>query len=109
MSAGKSSIKISLQAYDHKILDRSADEIVDTAKRAGGAVCGPIPMPRNIRKYTVNRSPHIDKKSRDQFEVRVFRRLIKIDAPDTQVVDSLMNLQLPAGVNVKIALQNKGA
>jgi len=109
LEAGKSSIKINLQAYDHKLLNKSSEEIVQTAKRAGGVVSGPHPMPTKIRKYTVNRSPHIDKKSRDQFEIRTFKRLIKINAPDSQVVDSLMNLQLPSGVNVKISLQEKGA
>lgn len=100
----KSSIKISLQAYDHKMLDKSVKEIVGTAKRAGGRVLGPIPIPTRIKRYTVNRSPHIDKKARDQFEIRIHKRLIKIDASDNQVVDSLTKLQLPSGVNVKIGL-----
>lgn len=102
-----SSIKISLQAYDHAMLDRSVKEIAHTAKRAGGVVIGPIPLPTRIKRYTVNMSPHIDKKSREQFEIRVHKRLIKIDSADAQVVDSLTKLQLPSGVNVKIALNNK--
>ena len=100
----KSSIKICLQAYDYKMLDQSAKEIVSTAKRAGGVVVGPVPIPTHIRRYTVNRSPHIDKKSREQFEIRTHKRLIKIDASDSQVVDSLTKLQLPSGVSVKIKL-----
>ena len=100
----KSSIKICLQAYDYKMLDQSVKEIVSTAKRAGGVVVGPVPIPTHIRRYTVNRSPHIDKKSREQFEIRTHKRLIKIDASDSQVVDSLTKLQLPSGVSVKIKL-----
>lgn len=106
---GKSSIKICLQAYDHTMLDKSIKEIASTAKRAGGVVLGPIPLPTRIKRYTVNRSPHIDKKARDQFEIRIHKRLIKIEASDSQVVDSLTKLQLPSGVNVKIALDKKGA
>ncbi|USO02413.1 MAG: 30S ribosomal protein S10 [Alphaproteobacteria bacterium] len=105
----KSAIKISLRAYDHKMLDHSIKEIVSTAKRAGGTIVGPISLPTRIRRYTVNRSPHIDKKSREQFEVRTHKRLLKIDATDMQVMDSLTKMQLPSGVNVKIALDKKGA
>jgi len=104
----KSSIKISLQAYDHQVLDKSVKEIVSTARRAGGIVLGPIPMPTRIKRYTVNRSPHIDKKAREQFEIRIHKRIIEIDAADSQVVDSLTKLQLPSGVNVKIALNKQG-
>ena len=105
----KSAIKICLRAYDHRVLDHSIKEIVNTAKRAGGKVLGPIALPTHIRRYTVNSSPHIDKKSREQFEVRIHKRLLKIDATDAHVMDELTKMQLPSGVNVKIALDTKGA
>jgi small subunit ribosomal protein S10 len=97
-------IRIRLQAYDHKLLDQSANEIVTTAKKTGARVAGPIPLPTRIQKYTVLRSPHIDKKSREQFEIRIHKRLIDILEPTQQTVDSLMKLDLSAGVDVEIKL-----
>ncbi len=97
-------IRIRLKAYDHKLLDQSANEIVSTAKKTGARVAGPIPLPTLIQRYTVLRSPHIDKKSREQFEVRVHKRLIDILEPTQQTVDSLMKLDLSAGVDVEIKL-----
>ena len=98
----KTKIRIRLKAYDHKLLDQSASEIVETAKRTGARVAGPIPLPTRINKYTVLRGPHVDKKSREQFEVRTHKRLIDIFEPTPQTVDALMKLDLPAGVDVEI-------
>ena len=95
-------IRIRMEAYDHTILDQSAKEIVDTAKRTEAIVHGPIPLPTRIERYTVLRSPHIDKKSREQFEIRTHKRLIDIFEPTPQTVDALMKLDLPAGVDVEI-------
>ena len=95
-------IRIRLKAYDHKLLDQSAGEIVETAKRTGAKVVGPIPLPTRINKFTVLRSPHVDKKSREQFEIRTHKRLIDIFEPTPQTVDALMKLDLPAGVDVEI-------
>ncbi|MBI4463970.1 MAG: 30S ribosomal protein S10 [Acidobacteria bacterium] len=95
-------IRIRLKAYDHRILDQSASEIVETAKRTGAQVAGPIPLPTVINRYTVNRSPHVDKKSREQFEIRTHKRLLDILEPNQQTVDALMKLDLPAGVDVEI-------
>lgn len=95
-------IRISLKAYDHRVLDLSTTEIVATAKRTGARVSGPIPLPTRINKYTVNRSPHVDKKSREQFEIRTHKRLLDILDPTSQTVDALMKLDLPAGVEVEI-------
>jgi small subunit ribosomal protein S10 len=95
-------IRIRLKAYDHKLLDQSAAEIVDTAWRTGAKVAGPIPLPTRILKYTVNRSPHIDKKSREQFEIRVHKRLLDILEPTQQTLDALMKLDLSPGVDVEI-------
>ena len=97
-------IRIRLKAYDHKLLDQSAVEIVDTVKRTGAKVVGPIPLPTIINKYCVLRSPHVDKKSREQFEMRTHKRIIDILEPTPQTVDALMRLDLPAGVDVKIKL-----
>jgi len=97
-------IRIRLKAYDHKLLDQSAQEIVDTAKRTGARVAGPIPLPTRISRYTVLRSPHIDKKSREQFEIRTHKRLLDILDPTQQTVDALMKLNLSAGVDVEIKL-----
>lgn len=97
-------IRIRLKAYDHNLLDRSAQEIVDTAKRTGARIAGPIPLPTRISRYTVLRSPHIDKKSREQFEVRTHKRLLDILDPTQQTVDALMKLDLSAGVDVEIKL-----
>ena len=95
-------IRIRLKAYDHKLLDRSVEEIVETAKRTGARVAGPIPLPIEINKFCVNRSPHVDKKSREQFEIRTHKRLIDIIEPTQSTVDSLMKLDLSAGVDVEI-------
>jgi small subunit ribosomal protein S10 len=97
-------IRIRLKAYDHRILDQSAGEIVNTAQRTGALVSGPIPLPTQISRVTVLRSPHIDKKSREQFEARTHVRLIDILQPTPQTVDDLMKLNLPAGVDVEIKL-----
>ena len=95
-------IRIRLKAYDSKLLDQSAGEIVETAKRTGARVAGPIPLPTRINKFTVLRSPHVDKKSREQFEIRTHKRLLDIFEPTSQTVDALMKLELPAGVDVEI-------
>jgi small subunit ribosomal protein S10 len=97
-------IRIRMKAYDFKLLDLSAREIVDTAVRTGAKVAGPIPLPTSINRYTVLRGPHIDKKSREQFEVRTHKRLIDILDPTAQTVDALMKLELSAGVDVEIKL-----
>ena len=97
-------IRIRLKAFDHRILDQSTNEIVNTAKRTGANVRGPIPLPTNMRRFTVLRSPHIDKKSREQFEMRTHKRLLDIIDPTPQTVDALMKLDLAAGVNVEIKL-----
>ncbi|MBF0369248.1 MAG: 30S ribosomal protein S10 [Magnetococcales bacterium] len=97
-------IRIRLKAYDHRILDQSTGEIVQTARRTGANIRGPIPLPTQISRYTVLRSPHVDKKSREQFEMRTHKRLIDILNPTPQTVDALMKLDLAAGVNVEIKL-----
>ena len=101
---GHQNIRIRLKAFDHRILDSSAHEIVNTAKRTGADVRGPIPLPSRIERFTVNRSPHVDKKSREQFEIRTFKRLLDIVSPTPQTVDALMKLDLAAGVDVEIKL-----
>ena len=100
MAANK--IRIRLKAYDHRLLDQSATEIVDTAKRTGARVAGPIPLPTRINKYTVLRGPHVDKKSREQFEIRTHKRLLDILDPTQQTLDALMKLDISAGVDVEI-------
>lgn len=97
-------IRIRLEAYDHQILDQSSSEIVNTAKRTGARVRGPIPLPTRIEKFTVLRSPHVNKKAREQFEMRTHKRLLDIVDPTPQTVDALMKLDLSAGVNVEIKL-----
>lgn len=97
-------IRISLKAFDHKSIDRSAFEIVDTARRTGAMVMGPIPLPTKIEKYTLLRSPHVDKKARDQFEIRTHKRILEIVQPTDKTVDALMKLDLAAGVDVEIKL-----
>ena len=97
-------LRIKLRAYDHKLLDTSVNEIVQTAKETGARVAGPIPLPTEINKFTVLRSPHIDKKSREQFEMRTHKRLIDILEPTSKTVDALMRLDLPAGVDIEIKL-----
>src|SRR5690606_26398979 len=95
-------IRIRLKAFDHRVLDQSTSEIVNTAKRTGAQVRGPIPLPTRIERFTVLRSPHIDKKSREQFEIRTHKRLLDIIDPTPQTVDALMKLDLAAGVDVEI-------
>ncbi len=97
-------IRIRLKAYDHRMLDQSLTEIVETARRTGAKISGPVLLPTRIRKYTVLKSPHVDKKSREQFERRVHKRLIDILKPTPETVDALMKLNLPAGVDVEIKL-----
>ncbi|MDR0449285.1 MAG: 30S ribosomal protein S10 [Rickettsiales bacterium] len=99
-----SKIRITLSAFDHRILVSSVDEIVKTAKRTGAEVAGPVSLPTNIKKFTINRSPHVDKKSREQFEIRNHKRVIYIVNPTPQTVDALMKLDLASGVDVKIKL-----
>lgn len=93
-----------MKAFDHRLIDRSAQEIVETAKRTGALVRGPIPLPTKIERYTLNRSPNADKKSRDQFEVRTHKRIMDIIEPTDKTVDALMKLDLAAGVDVEIKL-----
>jgi small subunit ribosomal protein S10 len=95
-------IRIRMEAYDHRVLDQSALEIVETSKRTGARVKGPIPLPTRIERYTVLRSPHIDKKSREQFEIRTHKRMIDIEEPTAKTVDALNKLNMPAGVYIKI-------
>ena len=95
-------IRIRLKAYDHRVLDQSTSEIVDTAKRTGAQLAGPIPLPTAKNKWTVLRSPHVDKKSREQFEIRTHKRLLDIIEPTQQTLDALMKLDLSAGVDVEI-------
>ena len=97
-------IRIRLKAFDHRILDQSARQIVDAAERTGAQVVGPVPLPTRIEKFTVNRSPFIDKDSREQFEIRTHKRLIDVVEPGSKTVDQLMRLQLPAGVDIEIKL-----
>ena len=97
-------IRIRLKAFDHRVLDQSTGEIVQTAKRTGAQVRGPIPLPTRIEKYTVLRSPHIDKKSREQFEIRTHKRIMEILEPTPQTVDALMKLDLSGGVDIEIKL-----
>lgn len=98
------SIRIRLKAFDHRILDQSTKEIVHTARRTGAIVRGPVPLPTHIQKFTVNRGPHIDKKSREQFEIRTHKRLLDIVDWTPQTVDALMKLELASGVDVEIKL-----
>lgn len=100
----KQQIRIRLKAFDSRVLDTSTKEIVDTAKRTGAMVAGPIPLPTNIERYTVLRSPHVDKKSREQFEIRTHKRMLDILEPTQQTVDSLMKLDLASGVEVEIKM-----
>ncbi len=95
-------IRIRMEAYDHEALDQSAADIVETAKRTGAKVSGPIPLPTRIERYTVLRSPHIDKKSREQFEIRTHKRVVYITEPTAKTVDALSKLNMPAGVDIRI-------
>ena len=94
-------IRVCLKAYDHKLLDQSVKEIVETVRRTGARIAGPVPLPTRIQKFCVLRSPHIDKKSREQFEIRTHKRLVDILEPTQQTVDALIRLELPAGVEVE--------
>ncbi|MCB1198686.1 MAG: 30S ribosomal protein S10 [Bdellovibrionota bacterium] len=100
----ESKIRIQLKAYDYQLLDQSTTEIVETARRTGARIAGPIPLPTRISKYCVLRSPHVDKKSREHFEIRTHKRLIDILEPPQQTIDSLMKLDLSAGVDVEIKM-----
>ena len=100
----KQRIRICLQAFDHRVLDKSVKDIVKTARRTGAIVAGPIPLPTNIERYTVNRSPHVNKKSMEQFETRTHKRLLDIENFTSKTIDSLINLDLPTGVNVEIKM-----
>ena len=100
----KQRIRIRLKAFDHRILDQSAVQIVDTAERTGAAVAGPVPLPTKIEKYTVIRSPFIDKDSREQFEIRTDKRLIDVLEPTSKTIDALTRLNLPAGVDIEIKM-----
>ncbi|HBJ87090.1 30S ribosomal protein S10 [Prosthecobacter sp.] len=97
-------IRIRLRAYDYRVLDKSTADIVETAKRTGARVAGPIPLPTRIEKFTVNRSPHVDKKSMDQFEIRTHKRLLDIVDPTSRTVDELKKLNLPSGVDITIKI-----
>ena len=107
-AATQECIRIRMEAYDHSVLDQSASDIVDTAKRTGAIVRGPIPLPTRVERYTVLRSPHIDKKSREQFEIRTHKRVIDIVQPTGKTIDALNKLSLPAGVDIKIKATAQG-
>jgi small subunit ribosomal protein S10 len=100
----KQTIRIRLQSYDHSVLDTSASDIVKTVKRAGARVAGPIPLPTRIERFTVNRSPHVNKKAMDQFEIRTHKRLLDIFDPTPKCVDELKKLNLPAGVDISVKI-----
>jgi small subunit ribosomal protein S10 len=100
----KQKLRIRIRAYEHKVLDASVKQIVDTAKRYGAEIAGPVPLPTEIKKYTVNRSSFIDKNSREQFEMRIHKRLLDIFNPEPKTIDALTNLNLPAGVDVEIKM-----
>lgn len=98
----QSKIRVKLKAYDHKVIDKSADQIVETALRYGAEVSGPVPLPTEVHKYSVNRSPFVHEQSQEQFEMRIHKRLIDILEPSQEVIDALMNLNLPAGVDIEL-------
>ena len=100
----KQRIRIKIRAYDHKVIDTATQTIIKTAERSGAEVLGPVPLPTEIRRFTVNRSTFIDKQSRDQYEMRVHKRLIDIMNPNPKTIDALMNLNLPAGVDVEVKM-----
>lgn len=100
----KQKIRIRLKAYDHRVLDQSAQRIVETAERTGARVVGPVPLPTSIEKFTVRRSPFIDKDSHEHFEIRTHKRLIDVLEPDSKTIDTLMRLNLPAGVDIEIKI-----
>ena len=97
-------IRIKMQAYDHRVLDQAVSEIIETARSTGSQVVGPIPLPTRIERFTVNRSPHVDKKSMDQFEMRTHKRMLDIVGPTAKTVDELKKLNLPAGVDIQIKI-----
>ncbi len=103
------SIRITLKAFDHRILDTATAEIVNTAKRTGASVRGPVPLPNRIKKFSVIRSPHVNKSSQEQFEMRTHKRLMDIQDPTPQTIDALMKLDLPAGVDVEIKIGQQAA
>ena len=100
----KTRIRIKIKAYDHKIIDQSAHQIVETAERSGASVVGPVPLPTEVRKFTVNKSTFVHKDARDQYEMRIHKRLIDIVSPTPKTIDSLTNLDLPAGVDIEIKM-----
>lgn len=100
----KTKIRVKLKAYDHKVIDKSAEEIVETALRFGTEVSGPVPLPTEVHKYSVNRSPFAHEQSQEQFEMRIHKRLIDILEPQQDVIDALMNLNLPAGVDIELKM-----
>ena len=101
----KAKLRIKLRAYDHKVIDSSAKQIVEVASRFGTKILGPVPLPTEVHKYTVNRSTFVHKDSREQFEIRVHKRLIDVLEPNAKVIDALRNLNLPSGVNIEIKMQ----
>ncbi|HAI74216.1 MAG TPA: 30S ribosomal protein S10 [Candidatus Moranbacteria bacterium] len=100
----KTRIRIKIKAYDHKIIDQSARQIVETAQRSGATIVGPVPLPTEIRKFTVNKSTFVHKDARDQYEMRIHKRLVDIVSPTPKTIDSLTNLDLPAGVDIEIKM-----
>ena len=98
-------IRIRLKAYDYRLIDQSAEKIVESAKRTGARISGPVPLPTNLRRFCVIRGPHIDKDSREHFEMRVHKRLIDIVDPNAKTIDSLQRIELPAGVDIEIKIQ----
>ena len=104
MSSKNQKVRIRLQAYEHRILDQSVAEILNTVKRTGSQVVGPVPLPTRIERFTVNRSPHVDKKSMEQFEIRTHKRVLDIIDPTNRTVDELKKLNLPAGVDISIKI-----
>src|SRR2546427_7259663 len=102
MASDNQNIRIRLRAYDHRVLDQSTSEIVNTAKRTGAKVRGPIPLPTKIERITVLRSPHVDKKSREQYEIRTHKRVVDITEPTAKTIDELRNLNMPAGVDIRV-------
>ena len=104
MSSKNQKVRIRLQAYEHRILDQSVTEILNTVKRTGSQVVGPVPLPTRIERFTVNRSPHVDKKSMEQFEIRTHKRVLDIIDPTNRTVDELKKLSLPAGVDISVKI-----
>ena len=104
MSSNNQKVRIRLQAYEHRILDQSVAEILNTVKRTGSRVVGPVPLPTHIERFTVNRSPHVDKKSMEQFEIRTHKRVLDIIDPTNRTVDELKKLSLPAGVDISVKI-----